>query len=80
MSLTLAILGFLSVLVLLATAITFVYVLGQMLSVLNFLRAATQMLFGLNIGEPGKESKAAGSGKGFVKMDPLWDDEKEGRD
>lgn len=78
---TLAVLGFLSVVALLATSVLFIYILSELLGMLNYLRAVTKDLFGLDVGEPGTPPKAAASKPGsFVKMERLWDEEKEGRD
>ena len=71
-----ALLGWLTSLALLAVAVAFIYVLKELLKILDWLREFTKMYLGIPIPER-EESK--GSSDTMVKMQVPWNEDMDGR-
>ena len=75
LEISVALLGWLTSLALLAAAAAFIYVLRELFKILDWLREFAKMYLGVEI-ETEKKSPAAG----FVKMERPWDEDQDGRD
>ena len=75
---TLSILGFLSVVGLVAAATLFLYVTRELLGILDWLRDFSRTYLGLDI--PEKEVSEKSKPGGFVNYPSMWDESKDGQD
>ena len=71
-----ALLGWLTSLALVAVAVAFIYVLKELFKILDWLREFTKMYLGIPIPKP-EESK--GSSDTMVKMQVPWDEDMDGK-
>ena len=70
-----AILGFLSALALLASALLFLYVARELRRILDWLREFTKMYLGVEI-----EAEKKGPDTRIVKWDKMWNEDQDGKD